>query len=78
MTGDEVLQSVRETMRLDRRLLWILGMALIIRVVSFPLLHAGGYTSDEGEYIYLAQRISQGEGSLIRMARGQLGSRSIH
>jgi hypothetical protein len=60
MTGVEV-QSVRNTMRLDRRLLWILVGALIIRLVSFPLLHAAGYTSDEGEYIYLAHKISQGQ-----------------
>ncbi len=60
MTGVKV-QSVREAVRLDRRLLRVLGAALIIRLVSFPLLHADGYTSDEREYIYLAQRISQGE-----------------
>ncbi len=59
MTGVEV-QSDGLSDRLDRRLLWVLGTALIIRLVSFPLLHADGYTSDEREYIYLAQRISQG------------------
>ena len=46
----------------DKALLVILLLALIIRLVSIGPIHAGGYTSDEREYLYLAKSVSAGHG----------------
>ncbi len=45
----------------DKALLVILGFALIIRLVSIGPFHAGGYTSDEREYVYLAKAVASGQ-----------------
>jgi len=43
--------------------LWIiLLVSLIVRIAAVPLVHSSGYTSDEREYIAMAERILQGDG----------------
>ena len=45
----------------DKALLAVLGAALMIRLVSIGPFHAGGYTSDEKEYVYLAKTVASGQ-----------------
>jgi len=46
-----------------RNIVWGLIVAgLILRLVAVPVLHRNGYTSDEGEYLYIAGRIAEGRG----------------
>jgi len=45
----------------DRSLFVLLLAVLLLRLAAIPLVHAGGYTSDEREYMHLARRIAGGE-----------------
>ena len=58
----------------ERKLIWVVGLGLAVRLAAFPFLHASGYTSDEREYVYLAQEISAG-GSFID-TNGEKSTRS--
>lgn len=39
----------------------ILVVAFALRLTAFPIFHAGGYTSDEREYIFLASKVAAGQ-----------------
>jgi 4-amino-4-deoxy-L-arabinose transferase-like glycosyltransferase len=45
-----------------RPLLWILGLAFLIRIAAIPLAHLEGFGSDEKEYIFLAHQLINGNG----------------
>jgi 4-amino-4-deoxy-L-arabinose transferase-like glycosyltransferase len=44
----------------DKVLFVLLLAVLLLRLAAIPLVHAGGYTSDEREYMHLARRIAGG------------------
>ncbi len=45
----------------DKSLFLLLLAVLLLRLAAIPLIHAGGYTSDEREYMHLAGRVARGE-----------------
>jgi len=55
-------------------LVGVLVGGLLLRFVAVPLLHSGGYTGDENEYVYIARNVAGGEGFVD--SNGDLSKRS--
>jgi 4-amino-4-deoxy-L-arabinose transferase-like glycosyltransferase len=48
--------------RIPRTLAWILLLSFLVRIATVVPAHAGGYGSDEKEYVFLAHQLLDGKG----------------